>query len=133
MKKPPKGMYVVAVVFFFSGLMFMAQLLIFLFEFFGVSPALNLGTIQWRLAAYLAALGLILFGVFLLMRLHPVGRWLMLGITVFLTATLLMTPAAATVFYSQPRLYLNRILLLLPMIASCVYLFPPRFLRSKLS
>jgi len=132
-KSPPKGMYIVAVIFFFAGLMFMAQVLIFAFELFGASPALNLGTIKWRLAVYLAALGLILYGVFLLMRLHPAGRWLMLGMTLFLTAALLITPTAASVLYSQPRLYVNRILLLLPMVLSCVYLFWPRLRASKLS
>jgi len=133
MTKPPKGMYVVGVVFFFTGLLFMNQVLIFAFELFGVSLALNLGTIKWRLAVYLMAFGLILYGVFLLIRMHPAGRWLMLGMTLFLTAVLLLTPTAASVLYSQQQLYVNRILLLLPMIASCVYLFKSRARTSELS
>ena len=124
MTKPrPKGIYLVAVVFFFAGLLCMAQLLLLAFDWFGISPILTTRNLQWRLPAYLLLLGLDLVGVYLLVRLRPAGKWLMLAMTVFLTAVLLMTPAAATVFYSQPRLYVNRILLLLPMIASCVYLW----------
>jgi len=132
-KPPPKGLYLVAVVFFFTGLLFMNQVLILAFELFGVSLALNPGTIKWRLAVFLMAFGLILYGVFLLMRSHPAGRWLMLGMTVFLAAVLLFTPTAASVLYSQPQLYVNRILLLLPLIASCAYLFWPRPRASELS
>lgn len=130
-KTTPKGIYVVAVVFFFAGLLFMNQLLIFMFELLGVSTAPSLETIKWPLAASVFALGLTLSGVFLLVRMHPVARWLMLGLTVCLAAMLLLTPAAASVLLSQPRLYLNRVLLLSPLIASCVYLFPARFPRSK--
>jgi hypothetical protein len=131
MTKPPKGLYVVAVVFFLTGLLFITQVLIYTFELLGVSLALNLGTIQWRLGAGLIGLGLILWGIFLLMRMRPASRWLMLGMTAFLAADLLVTPAAVKVLVSEPQLYLNRFALLLPMIASCIYLF--RMKRSELS
>jgi hypothetical protein len=67
------------------------------------------------------------YGVALLVRLHPAPQWLMFGMTLFLTVRAAATPAGDSPFYSAPRMYLNRFLLVLPMIASCVYLRLPRF------
>jgi len=75
----------------------------------------------------LLALFLVCYGVFLLTRLHPAPQWLMFGMTLLLTIRLAAEPAGGSPFYSAQRIYLNRFLLVLPMIASCVYLRRPRF------
>jgi hypothetical protein len=126
-KKPPKGIYFVAIAFFVGGLVCMADFLNLIFSLSGIDEGLTLGTIKWVLAGYLPALYLVCYGVVLLTRLHPAPQWLMFGMTLFLTIRVAATPAGDSPFYSTPRIYLNRFLLVVPMIVSCVYLRLPRF------
>ncbi len=76
---------------------------------------------------YALAFCLVCYGVALLTRLHPAPQWLMFGMTLFLTVRSVAAPAGDSPFYSGPQIYLNRFLLVLPMIAGCVYLRLPRF------
>ena len=126
-KKPPTGIYFVAIPFFLGGFICMAQLLNLIFPAVGIPEGLNLGTIKWVLTGYLLALGVVCCGVALLTRLHPAPQWVMFGITLLLTIQVVTWPAGDSPFYSASRIYLNRILFVLPMIASCVYLLRPRF------
>lgn len=131
-KSPPIGIFLVALVFFFGGLLCLAQTLVFAFDLFGISPGLTTGNLQGRLAFYLLLLGLDLFGVYLVVRMHAAAKWLMLGMTL-LVAVQLFTAPATSPSYSETQLYLNRVLLWAPMLASTIYLFRPRFRASKLS
>jgi hypothetical protein len=126
-KKPPKGIYFVAIVFFVGGVICMADLLNVIFPVLGIEEGLNLATIKWVLTGYLLALCLVCYGVVLLTRLHPAPQWLMFGMTLFLTVRVTAAQTEDSPFYSAPRIYLNRALLVLPMIVSCVYLQLPRF------
>ena len=93
----------------------------------GLEEGPNLATIRWVLAGYVLALCLVCYGVFLLTRLHQAPQWLMFGMTLFLTVQAVTSPAGNSPFYSASRLYLNRLLFVLPMVASCVYLLRPHF------
>jgi hypothetical protein len=126
-KKPPKGIYFVAIVFFVGGVICMGELLNVIFAAFGIPEGPNLATLKWVLTGYGVALCLVCYGVALLARLHPAAQWLMFGMTLLLTVQAATTSAGDSPFYSAPRIYLNRFLLLLPMIASCVYLRLPHF------
>jgi len=123
-RKPPKGIYAVAIVFFVTGLLSLAQ-------FGGVVAdaagfrGLDLGNAKWVLPAGVVALCLVLYGVALLTRLHPLPQWLMFVMTVLWIIQIGLSPPDSP-FYSPARMYLNRLLLVLPMIASCVYLMTPR-------
>jgi hypothetical protein len=67
-KKPPKGIYLVAIAFFVAGLLCMAELLNVIFAALGVEQRLNLATIKWVLTGYVLALCLVCYGVALLTR-----------------------------------------------------------------
>lgn len=125
--RPPRGIYLVAIVFFASGLVCMAQFLNVAFAAMGIEAGLNIATIKWVVTGYVLALGLVGYGVVLLARLHPVPQWLMFGMTLFLTVQSIAAPAGDSPFYSPSRIYLNRALLVLPLVASCVYLLRPGF------
>lgn len=129
-KTPPKGIYFVAVAFLAAGLLCSAQLLNVIFAALGIPPGPNIGTMKWVLTAYLLALFLVLYGVAMLVRLHPAPRWVFFAMTAYLMIDLAIAPAGNSPFYSQSRIYLNRILLMLPFVASCIYLF--RLKRSEL-
>jgi hypothetical protein len=123
---PPKGIYLVAIVFFASGLLCTAQLLQVVFEAFGLH-GLSLANSKWILSGYVVALCLVLCGVALLARLHPLPRWLMFAMTLFFTIEAAAVPPVASPFYSASTMYFNRALLMLPLVASCVYLLTPGF------
>ena len=89
-----------------------------------------MATMKWLLPGYVMGLCLVCYGVLLLIKLHPVPQWIMFGMTLFLTVQLAMAPAGDSPFYSAPRIYLNRMLLVLPLIASCVYLTRPGFRQA---
>jgi intracellular septation protein A len=125
-KKPPKGIYLVAIVFLVSGLICMAQFLNVVFGAFGVE-GLSLSNSKWIVTGYGLAFCLVCCGVALLTRLHPLPQWLMFGMTVLLTVQMIAWPARDSPLYSAQRIYLNRALMVLPMVASCVYLLRPRF------
>jgi hypothetical protein len=129
MKKPrPKALYLVAVVFFAAGLICIAELVNVISGALGINPAVNL-TNLWVLPAYVLALCLVTYGAGMLVRLHPVPQWLLFAMTVFLTVRFATMPAGDSPFYSEARIYLNRFLLVLPLIASSAYLLRLRARR----
>ena len=115
MTGPPRGIYLVAIVFFASGLLCAGQLLQVVFEALGLH-GLNLANSRWFLSGYVVAFCLVLCGVALLARLHPLPRWLMFGMTLFLTIQAVAMPAGDSPFYSASRIYVNRALMVLPLI-----------------
>lgn len=123
--RPPRGIYFVAIAFFVATVICLSELLNTISDALGIDQSLNLATIHWLLALGFAALCLTCYGVVLLVRLHPVPRWLMFAMTLFLTVQMAVTPTGGSPFYTPSRIALNRLLLVLPMIASCVYLLRP--------
>ena len=127
----PLGIYIVAVVFLVAGLLCVAELFGAMLAALGIVEGPNVATMKWLLPGYVAGLCLVCYGVFFLIKLHPVPQWIMFGMTCFLTVQLAMAPAGDSPFYSAPRIYLNRMLLVLPLLASCAYLARLRFLKPK--
>ena len=70
---------------------------------------------------------LVCYGVFGLVRLRAAPQWSLFAMTLLLMFQSLSEPAGNSPFYSGQRIYLNRLLALLPLIASSVYLLRPRF------
>ena len=126
-RSTPSGLYIVAVVFLFAGLLCVTELFGVMLAALGIVQGPNVATLKWLLPGYVIGLCLVLYGVFFLIKLHPVPQWIMVGMTIFLTVQLAMAPAGDSPFYSAPRIYLNRMLLVLPLIASCAYLARLRF------
>jgi hypothetical protein len=122
--KPPKGIYAVAVVFFVTGVLSYAQFGGMVANAAGLR-GLHLGNSTWVLSAAVVALCLILYGVASLTRMHRIPQWLMFAMTLLWIIQFAMMPADSP-FYSPARMYLNRLLVLLPMIASCAYLMTAR-------
>jgi hypothetical protein len=131
MKQPPLGIYIVAIVFLFAGLLCVAELFGVMLAALGVAPGASPASMKWVLPGYVVGLCVVCYGVFFLIRFHPVPQWVMFGMTLFLTMQLAVAPAGDSPFYSAPRIYLNRMLLFLPLIASCVYLARPRFREAS--
>jgi len=127
----PLGIYIVAVVFLVAGLLCVAELFGAMLAALGIVEGPNVATMKWLLPGYVAGLCLVCYGVFFLIKLHPLPQWIMFGMTCFLTVQLAMAPAGDSPFYSAPRIYLNRMLLVLPLLASCAYLARLRFLKPK--
>lgn len=118
---PPKGLYVVAVVFFIASLISIAQLMNVVLPLFNISGLSNANV------GGLSAIGAVAFCVavwatYLLTQQRPVATWLMYAMTLGLGVTMILAPVASSPFYSPSRLYLNRVLMLLPLAASCLYL-----------
>ena len=89
----------------------------------GIVEGPNVTTMKWLLPGYVMGLCLVCYGVLLLDQAPPgAPQWIAFGMTLFLTVQLAMAPAGDSPFYSAPRIYLNRMLLVLPLIASCAYL-----------
>jgi len=109
------------VAFFIAAMFCSAWLLNVVLGAFRLDARLNLATLKWMLPAYVLVLCLACYGVWLLAQLHPLPQWMMFGMTMVLLVQAIATPADSP-FYSAPRIYLNRALLLLPMLASCAYL-----------
>jgi hypothetical protein len=121
----PRGIYAVAVVFFFAGLIVSVQILGLVFALAGWGPV-SLTNVRWSLPLLLVAFFLVLCGVHFLVRMRRLPQWLLFAMTVILMIELAIAPAAGSPFYSPGRVYLNRALLLLPLVASCAYLLTPR-------
>jgi hypothetical protein len=112
---PPKLIYAVAVVFFFEALICLASVLAIIPKSFRYSPA----AIATAVATIVCAA---CYGVYLLARQYRVASWMMYAMTAYLAFVMLSGPAAGSPFHSEARVYVNRVILLLPMAASCVYL-----------
>ena len=130
MKQPPKGIYLVAVVFLCAGLLCIAALLTPVYYFFGFER--RVGLLQqtgyaWVLVGDVLAFWLICYGVVALVRLRPAPQWVFFAMTLFLIFQFFSVPVVNSPFYSPRRIYLNRFLLLLPLLGGCVYLLLPRF------
>lgn len=124
--KPPNGIYAVAVVFFFFGMICAMQAVGLAFWALGVR-GVNLGNLRWTLPASLVAFFAVLCGVYFLTRMHPAPRWLLFAMTLLLGVQFALPPPGDSPFYSPRQLYLNRAILMLPLVASCIYLLTPRF------
>jgi hypothetical protein len=122
MNKPPKGIYLVAVVFFLAGLLCIAELVNLIAAVLGINPAINLANLTWVLPGYVLGLCLVAYGAAMLARLHPAPQWLLWTMTLFLMVRFATMPAGGSPFHSEARIYLNRFLLVLPLIVSSAYL-----------
>jgi hypothetical protein len=112
----PKLLYVVAVVFFFVALICLMQLITVTRQSFGYNgPASIAMTVA--ITVCLACVG-----VYFLTRQYRVASWLMYAMTVYLAFMMFSEPPRATPFYSATRIEVNRILFMLPIVASCIYL-----------
>ena len=128
--KKPLGIYFVAAVFLFAGLLCIAEGIGVMLAGLGIDQGLSTTTMKWLLPGYVLGFCLVCYGALSMIRFHPVPQWIMFGMTLFLTIQFAVAPAGDSPFYSAPRIYLNRMLLVLPMIASCVYLVHPAFRRA---
>lgn len=130
MKHPSKGIYLVAVAFVFAGLICIGELLPPVFYALGFERKMGLlfqpGS-GWVLLGGLLAFWLVCYGVVGLTRLHPAPQWAFFAMTLFLTFRCVSEPVTNSPFYSVQRIYLARFLLLVPLIAGCVYLLRPGF------
>lgn len=134
--KPPKGIYAVAVVFFFTGMLCISLLMppiyIHLFGFSEKGGLIQQAGYQWVLVGGVLASWLVLYGVYALTRLHPAPQWAMVAMTLFMLFELVFAsqPVDSSPFYSRQQMIFNRLLLMLPLILSCAYLFRPGFRAS---
>ena len=134
--KPPKGIYVIAVVFFLTGMICIALLMppiyVRLFGFSEKSGLIQQAGYQWVLVGGVLASGLVLYGVYALTRLHPAPQWAMVAMTLFMLFELVFAsqPVDSSPFYSREQMIFNRFVLMLPLILSCAYLFRPGFRAS---
>jgi len=125
--KPPTGIYIAATAFFPAIGLCVANVLNFLlFSVFGIVEVRNLQTINYVLAGLVIGLCVMCYATYWFVRLHPLARWLMFLMTIVQTIEMLIAPAGNSPFYSPSRIYVNRLLLLLPLFASCIYLLLPR-------
>jgi len=87
MNRTPKGLYVVAVVFFLMGLVCIAELLAVIFYALGFERGRGLlfqpGHL-WVLLAGLLLFWVLCYAVVALVRQRPVGQWIFMAMTVFL-------------------------------------------------
>jgi len=130
MKHPPKGIYLVAVVFFFAGLLCIGDLLPRIFYASGFKRETGLLSqpgYVWVLVGGLLAFWLMCYAVVGLVRLRSAPQWAFFAMTLFLMFRCVSEPAVNSPFHSAQRIYLTRFLLLAPLIAGCVYLLRPGF------
>jgi hypothetical protein len=130
MKRPPKGIYLVAVAFFFAGLLCIADVLPRIFYKLGFKRETALlfqPSYGWVLVGGLLAFWLMCYAVVGLVRLRSAPQWAFFAMTLFLTLRFVSEPAVDSPFHSEMRIYLNRFLLLLPLIAGSAYLLRPGF------
>jgi hypothetical protein len=129
--RPPKGIYAVAVVFFFTGMFCVAILLppvyVHLFGFDDKTAILRQTGYEWVLVGGVLASWMVLYGVYALTRLHPAAQWALFAMTLLVMLYLVSEPAGGSPFYSPEQIVFNRFLLMLPLILSCAYLLRPRF------
>jgi hypothetical protein len=130
LKRPPKGIYLVAVAFFFAGLLCIGDLLPRVFYALGFKQEIGLlsqrGSV-WVLVGGLLAFWLVCYAVVGLVRLRSAPQWAFFAMTLFLTLRFVSEPAVGSPFHSEMRIYLNRFLWLLPLIAGSAYLLRPSF------
>src|ERR1700737_2539233 len=124
MKRAPKGIYLVAVVFFCAGVVCIGALLPPIFYVFGFrreQALLQQSGYRWVLVGGVLGWLLLCYGVHNLVRLRAAPQWVFFAMTLYLMFHLLVEPAGNSPFYSRQQIYLNRFLLLLPLVASCIY------------
>jgi hypothetical protein len=123
MNGAPKGIYLVAIVFFFGGLLCIAELLKLIFYAVGFERSRGLmfqaGSL-WILISGLLLFWLLCYGVVAVARLRHGARWAFFGMTLFLIFRFLMAPSAN----------FHCVLLALPLIACCIYLWRLRLIKS---
>jgi hypothetical protein len=128
---PAKGIYAVAVVFFFFGMlsvgMLMPPIYVHLFGFTEKDALLRQAGFEWVLFGGVAASWLVLYGVYALTRLHPAPQWALFAMALLMLFQSVTERADDSPFYSREQIIFNRVLLLLPLILSCVYVLRPRF------
>lgn len=124
-QKPPAGIYIVAIVFFLTAFVCVPALIASVARPFGFN-GINIANVYKAIGIGVVAMCLVLYLVWLLTRLHPLPQWLMFAMTVYLLGAAVMSPATGSPFYSASRIYLNRAVLLLPTIGSCIYLITLR-------
>jgi hypothetical protein len=132
MSRAPKGIYLVAGMFFFSGLACIAELLAFIFHSLGFQQGRGLLFQSGSLLIVLCGLvlfWLLCYGVVAVARLQVGARWAFLAMTVFLLFRFVTAPATRSVLYSAQWTFVLRIVLLLPVVAACIYLW--RFARAQ--
>ena len=113
----PKAMYLVAVVFFFQALLAaLGVVSLIVLTFAKRSPEVVAVTVG--LTVITASVG-----AYLLVREYRFARWLMYAMTAYF-AVMLVLPAnpRPPLYESAATQYRNRALIVLPMIASCIYL-----------
>ena len=128
---PPKGIYLVAIVFFAAGLLCIAELVNMITGALGIDPGIKMSNLAWVLPGYVVGLCLVTYGAAMLVRLHPAPQWLMWAMTLFLAVDFATMPVRNSPVQSETDIYINRLLLMLPLIAGSVYLLRLRA-RSKL-
>ena len=130
MKHPPKGIYLVTVVFFFAGLVCCIDLVPRVTEAMGLIRRTGQPFppgYEWNLVGCSLGFCLICYGVVQLVRLRSAPQWAFFAMTLYLTVGSVATPAGNSPFHSEMRIYLNRFLMLIPLIAGSVYLLRPSF------
>ena len=113
-----KTLYLVAVVFFVEALICaLAVVSIIVQSIWNKSPEALAVTVGLAVCAAC-------YGVYLLIRDYRVARWLMYAMTAYFVVEMISPPDGprAPLYYSTARVYLNRALTVLPMVASCIYL-----------
>src|SRR5687767_5170274 len=109
MKETPKGIYLVAVVFFFTGLLCIADLLPRIFYLFGFERDRGLlwqPGYLWVLLGGLLLSWLLCYGDVAMTRLRPAPQWIFFAMTLFLIFRFMLEPAAN----SAHRITLPRVL-----------------------
>ena len=82
---------------------------------------------EWILVGGFLAFCLLCYAMVGLVRLRSTPQWAFFAMTLFITARFVSEPAVNSPFHSEIRIYLNRFLLLVPLIAGSVYLLRPGF------
>jgi hypothetical protein len=120
----PKGVYLVAVVFFFGGLVCIGELLRVIFYALGFERGRGLmfqSGYLWVVLCGLLLFWLLCYAVVALARLRYGARWAFFGMTLFLIFRFLMAPAAN----------FHCVLLVLPSIGCCIYLWRLRLIKAE--
>jgi hypothetical protein len=123
MNGAPKGIYLVVIVFFFGGLLCIAELLKLIFYALGFERSRGLmfqaGSL-WILISGLLLFWLLCYGVVAVARIRHGVHWVLSAMTLFLMVRFLTAPAANFAC----------VLLVLPLIACSIYLWRLRLIKS---
>lgn len=115
--RTPKAMYLVGVVFFVQAVICV----------FGVIGRIN-PLLRYRPASIAMTVGISIcaacYGVYLLMRDYRAARWLMYAVTAYFVVIMVISPAEPfpPLYESPAAQYRNRAVIVLPMVASSLYL-----------